>query len=105
MRIINIISVLLAALTLWFVAAKCCIYTALALFLLLSAVGGTPAICVGEVTGEDHYHAWVQIGDVSIEQSTLNLYHSPTVDYGAPDYMFADAGDFIAAVDMSSPIL
>lgn len=105
MRIIDVVLVLLAGLTIWFVIARCCIYTALALFLLLSAAGGDPIICVGEVAGTDYHHAWVVSGNTTIEQTTLNLYHSPRVDYDEPAYVFNNAHDFINTVDMSSPIL
>ena len=104
MRITDIVLVLLAGLIFWVLAAKCCIYTALALFLVLSVAGGDPFICVGEVAGTDHYHAWVRYGDSNIEQSTLNLYHSDGVDYDNPDFLFADHRDFVDAVDMRSPV-
>ena len=103
MRITDIVLVLLAGLLFWALSAKCCIYTALALFLVLSVAGGNPLICVGEVAGTDHYHAWVRYGDSNIEQSTLNLYHSGSVDYDNPDFLFTNPNDFVEAVDMLSP--
>ena len=101
---IHIIPMLLSCLLVWFVAAKCCIYTALAVFLVLSLTGGCPLLCVGEVDGTDHYHAWVQYDGINIEQSTFNLYHSQSIEYNNPSFTYDNAHDFIESVDMSSPI-
>ena len=90
-----------------FVSIKCCIYTAITLFLILSTLGLSPVYCVGyvrEVDGENHYHASVRIGSYDIEQSTLNLRHYESVNYSEPDVTFNTTSGFIDRMDLLSPI-
>lgn len=105
---INILNwFLLIACILYFVCAKCCIYTAIILFVVLSSIGMTPEYCVGhvkEIDGENHYHSWIRINSYNIEQSTLNLHHYDTVNYDSPVVMFKDTKSFIDRVDMWSPL-
>jgi hypothetical protein len=87
-----------------FICMKCCIYTAIILFLILSSIGLSPEYCHGQVKGEDHYHAWIRVGSYNIEQATFNLYHSKQVDYNNPDTIFTDTKSFMDRVDMWSPV-
>ena len=87
-----------------FVSMKCCIYTAIIVYLLLAALGMSPVYCVGEVDGADHYHAWVRVGCQDIEPSTLNICQSKAVNYSEPDVTFNTTASFIDRVDMWSPI-
>ena len=99
--------IIAAAIFTSFVSMKCCIYTAITLFLILSTLGLSPVYCVGyvrEVDGENRYHAWVRIGSYDIEQSTLNLRHYEKVDYDAPFLTFNTTSSFIDRMDMLSPI-
>lgn len=99
--------ILAAAIFSTFVSMKCCIYTAIISFLILSTLGLSPVYCVGwvkEVDGENHYHAWVRIGSYDIEQSTLNLRHHEAVDYDDPVVTFNTTSSFIDRMDMWSPI-
>ena len=90
-----------------FASMKCCIYTAIISFLILSTLGLSPVYCVGcvnEIDGENYYHAWVRVGSHNIEQSSLNLCHYEAVDYNSPDATFNTTSSFINRVDMLSPI-
>ena len=103
----EILTILVATFLVSFVSMKCCIYTAIITFLLLSALGLSPIYCVGyvkEVGGENHYHAWVRIGSYDIEQSTLNLQHYNAVNYSEPDVTFNTTSSFISRMDMWSPV-
>ena len=103
----EICTILAAALLVSFVSMKCCIYTAIVAFLILSSLGLSPIYCVGyvrEVDGENYYHAWVRVGSHNIEQSTLNLQHYETVNYSEPDVTFINTSSFIDRMDMWSPI-
>ena len=97
---------LLTACVLYFVCVKCCIYTAIILFVVLSSIGMTPEYCVGyvkEVDGKNHYHSWIRINSYNIEQSTLNMHHYKAVNYDSPVIMFEDTKHFVDRVDMWSP--
>ena len=101
------IIIVVALLTTRFVSMKCCIYTAVTAFQILSTLGLSPVYCVGyvqEVDGKNHYHAWVRIGSYDIEQSTLNLQHYDAVNYSEPDVTFNTTHEFISRMDMWSPI-
>ena len=99
--------ILVAAPFIGFVSMKCCIYTSIIAFLILSTLGLSPIYCVGyvkEVDGENHYHAWVRIGPYDIEQSTLNLRHYEAVNYSEPEVTFNTTTSFIHRMDMWSPV-
>lgn len=86
-----------------FVCTKCCIYTSMILFVILSNVGMTPEYCVGQIENTaNQYHAWIRIGSDNVEPSTLNLYHSNRIDYDNPEYVFNNTKDFKNSVDMWS---
>lgn len=87
-----------------FIVTKCCIYTSIAAFVVLSAVGFNPVYCIAEVEGCDHYHAYVRTGDTNIDPSTLNMYQSPAVDYDNPVVILNTTSEFVDTVDMSSPV-
>ena len=86
-----------------FISMKCCIYTAIITFLLLSSLGLSPIYCVGEVNGSDVNHAWVRVGSHNIEQSTLNITHSDAVDYDEPWITFNTTSEFVDRMDMLHP--
>ena len=99
--------ILMAALFISFVSMKCCIYTSIITFLILSTLGLSPIYCVGyvrEVDGENHYHAWVRIGSYDIEQSTLNLRHYEAVNYSEPEVTFDNTSSFVNRMDLWSPV-
>jgi hypothetical protein len=103
----EICTIIAVAAAVSFVSMKCCIYTAIIVYLLLAALGASPVYCVGyvhEVDGENHYHAWVRVGSYDIEPSTLNICHSKAVNYSNPDATFNTTSSFIDGVDMWSPI-
>ncbi len=103
----EIITILAAATFISFVSMKCCIYTAITAYLILSTLGMSPIYCVGyvrEVDGENHYHAWVRVGSHNIEQSKLDLRHYEAVNYSEPDVTFNTTSDFINRMDMWSPV-
>ena len=103
----EIYTILMVALVISFVSMKCCIYTSIIAFLILSTLGLSPIYCVGyvkEVDGENHYHAWVRIGSYDIEQSTLNLRHYEAVNYSEPEVTFNTTTSFINRMDLWSPI-
>ena len=90
-----------------FVSMKCCIYTAIIAFLILSTLGMSPVYCVGyvrEVDGDNIYHAWVRIGSYDIEQSTLNIHHHGAVDYDNPIVTFNTTSEFVDRMDMLHPL-
>lgn len=90
-----------------FISMKCCIYTAIIAFLILSSLGMSPVYCVGyvkEVDGTNHYHAWIRVGCHNIEQSTINLHHYDAVNYIEPDITFDTTSSFIDRMDMWSPV-
>jgi hypothetical protein len=102
----EIYATIVAASILSFVSMKCCIYTAIVAFLILSTLGMSPVYCVGyvrEVDGENYYHAWVRVGSYDIEQSTLNLWHHETVNYSEPDVTFNTTTSFINRMDLLHP--
>jgi len=105
---LNEICILLVALvTMSFVSMKCCIYTAITAYLILSTLGMSPVYCVGyvrEVDGENHYHAWVRVGSYNLEQSTLNLHHYAAVNYSKPEVTFNTTASFVDRMDMWSPV-
>lgn len=103
----EILTILAAALFTSFLSTKCCIYTAITAYLILSTLGLSPVYCVGyvrEVDGENHYHAWVRVGSYDLEQSTLNIQHYKAVNYSEPDVTFNSTPSFINRMDMLSPI-
>jgi hypothetical protein len=96
--------IIIVALLTSFVSMKCCIYTAMTAYLILSTLGLSPVYCVGEVDGENHYHAWVRVGSYDIEQSTFNLRHYEAVDYNDPVVTFDTTSSFIDRMDLLSPL-
>lgn len=89
--------------SIWFIFKKCCIYTLIIAYFIFSGIGYDTQYCISEVNNELHYHAWISVNSHIVDPSTLNLYHSPSVNYSDP-LIFNSISEFISCVDMLSPI-